>query len=278
MTTTPPLSVEAQDTIAGVEARTRELMERAARHDGMKISEWVSSRLREAAQRSLDPANRSTANPSGDFVLVPRADAQALLDNLNERIDQGERNGGNVPLFPGIAALNCALSASPAIPQVQQTEDTERLRRWLVDHDIIPTADNIASLGNIFAARQSPKASATPEPAKQVGEERREQIARTVFGVTNPHETWDGFDERFEARGNVYHPMQLQAFEIADAILAALSPQSNDLERMREALAGFVADLTDGGRNRGTCLSVDHDALNARLAQARLALTPSGEQ
>ena len=54
-------------------------------------------------------------------------------------------------------------------------------------------------------------------------EGQREVIARTVFAKLNPHDSWEDFDTRFEDRGRVHHPMQLQAFGVADAILASLS-------------------------------------------------------
>ena len=47
-------------------------------------------------------------------------------------------------------------------------------------------------------------------------------------------------------------------------------------DALRQALEGFVGDLTAGGRNRSTMLSIDHDALKRRIDQARAALaTPS---
>jgi hypothetical protein len=43
-----------QYTLKGVEAETINMMRDAARKDGMKIGAWVSSRMREAAFRSLN--------------------------------------------------------------------------------------------------------------------------------------------------------------------------------------------------------------------------------
>lgn len=49
---------------------------------------------------------------AGDMVLVPRDEAQALLDDLNARIDAAPSNA--VPAFAGIVALQDALAAPAA--------------------------------------------------------------------------------------------------------------------------------------------------------------------
>lgn len=45
------------------------------------------------------------------MVLVPRDEAQALLDDLNARIEQADPRA--VPVFAGIVALHDALAAAP---------------------------------------------------------------------------------------------------------------------------------------------------------------------
>lgn len=60
---------------------------------------------------------------SMDTVRVPRAEAQALLDNLNERIRHAvESDAASVPIFTGIAALHDALTAPtpPAVSGVRE--------------------------------------------------------------------------------------------------------------------------------------------------------------
>ena len=42
-----------QYTVKGIDTDTVELMRAAAKVDGMKISSWISSRMKEAAERSL---------------------------------------------------------------------------------------------------------------------------------------------------------------------------------------------------------------------------------
>lgn len=42
-----------QYTVKGIHKQTVDAMREAARHEGMKISSWVSVRLREAAERTL---------------------------------------------------------------------------------------------------------------------------------------------------------------------------------------------------------------------------------
>ena len=64
---------------------------------------------------------------------------------------------------------------------------------------------------------------ASPPRDLGVSKADREEIARDVFRVLHPLENWNDFDDRYEARGG-YHPMQLQAFDVTDAILAKLSP------------------------------------------------------
>ena len=51
----------------------------------------------------------------------------------------------------------------------------------------------------------------------------RELAAREAFQVLYPHENWNDLDERYDVRGG-YHPMQIKAFEVADAILNLASP------------------------------------------------------
>ena len=47
------------------------------------------------------------------------------------------------------------------------------------------------------------------------------------------------------------------------------------IAELEEALQGFIDDLTDSGRNRGTCLSINHEGLSKRIAAARTSLERS---
>lgn len=52
----------------------------------------------------------------------------------------------------------------------------------------------------------------------------------------------------------------------ANALLMAAAPA------MRDVLAGFIASLTDNGKNRRGSLSINHDDLTALIAKAQAAL------
>jgi hypothetical protein len=72
----------------------------------------------------------------------------------------------------------------------------------------------------------------------------REALARVAFKVLHHWEDWEEFDARFEARGGVHHPSQLQAFEVVDAILAALrSPVAGDGVREARMLPPDQEDI-----------------------------------
>jgi hypothetical protein len=64
-----------------------------------------------------------------------------------------------------------------------------------------------------------------------------------------------------------------------DALCDVVTAKDAEIAGLREQLAGFVGELTNHGRNRGTCLSINHDALNSRIVAARQALaTNQGER
>lgn len=60
----------------------------------------------------------------------------------------------------------------------------------------------------------------------------------------------------------------------AQAILAALRPLPAT-DAVREALEGFIADLTGSLRNPETMLTISHDGLRSRIDQGRAALAQS---
>lgn len=72
-----------QYTIKGIERRSVELMRSAAKQDGMKIGVWVSRRMREAAEASLDgraPSYASQEEPADAHVGEPAS--KEVLDAL----------------------------------------------------------------------------------------------------------------------------------------------------------------------------------------------------
>lgn len=58
----------------------------------------------------------------------------------------------------------------------------------------------------------------SPIREPEISRPDRELAAREAFQVLYPHENWNDLDERYDVRGG-YHPMQIKAFEVADAIL-----------------------------------------------------------
>jgi hypothetical protein len=78
-------------------------------------------------------------------------------------------------------------------------------------------------------------------------EPQREALARAFFAETNPHESWDEFDERYAVRGCVYHPMQQKAFRLADIALASPTHQASDVSGLVEALE----KISEGGPDIG---------------------------
>lgn len=73
-----------------------------------------------------------------------------------------------------------------------------------------------------------------------------ERVARAVFAVGHPHEGWDEFDARKEARGGALHPFQEQAVAIARAAIAALPAADAGV---REAVLALetIANVDDDG-------------------------------
>ncbi|MDP4575589.1 hypothetical protein Q9K02_10615 [Qipengyuania sp. G39] len=68
-----------QYTIKGIERRSVDLMRSAAKQDGMKIGAWVSRRMREAAQASLDGRDSSY---SKDITSASHDSSKELLDAI----------------------------------------------------------------------------------------------------------------------------------------------------------------------------------------------------
>lgn len=81
---------------------------------------------------------------------------------------------------------------------------------WMV---VFSFAGQSVTLGDL---RRAAYASPIREP--EISKPDRELAAREAFQVLHPHENWNDLDERYDARGG-YHPMQIKAFEVADAIL-----------------------------------------------------------
>lgn len=94
-----------QYTVKGVEEATLTLMRDAARKDGMKIGAWISTRMKEAATRSLSqstPAHLPQESPfdHGDIDLkalvyelyVKRMDAEEKLQNIQAELHEITRS------------------------------------------------------------------------------------------------------------------------------------------------------------------------------------------
>ena len=64
-----------QYTLKGVDPEAIELMRTAARHEGMKIGAWVSARLKEAANRSLQLGDISVE------IILPTDDRLQKIEN-----------------------------------------------------------------------------------------------------------------------------------------------------------------------------------------------------
>jgi hypothetical protein len=80
-------------TIKSIDTVTIDMMREAAQREGMKISAWVSNRLREAAVRSLDGDIDSAINISsmGDTmneILLMQRREELKWDAIEERMSE----------------------------------------------------------------------------------------------------------------------------------------------------------------------------------------------
>lgn len=142
------------------------------------------------------------------------------------------------PYVPGESPeLLYRVSISQADLDGGSPKDGDMIARNPANHD-----DQWLVAADYFAANFEPLYT-HPQPSLSVGLDR-EAVARIVFGIECPHESWESFDERFEARGNRYHPTQEKALQIADAIIALAAPAEGyvvvPVDTLAEAL--FTAD------------------------------------
>lgn len=146
-----------------------------------------------------DAPNPSAAKTGSEFTQYRRSQIAELRPYV-----PGEELGSNV-------------SVSEADFKAGSPKAGDMIARNPANHD-----DQWLVAADYFAANFEPLYT-HPQPSLSVGLDR-EAVARVVFGIECPHESWESFDERFEARGNRYHPTQEKAFQIADAILALAAP------------------------------------------------------
>lgn len=71
-----------QYTIKGIERRSVDLMRDAAKQDGMKIGAWVSRRMREAAQASLDGRLPSYSSKFSGGIAADGDSSKQLLEAI----------------------------------------------------------------------------------------------------------------------------------------------------------------------------------------------------
>lgn len=76
--------VRRQYTLKGVEAEAIDLMRTAAQREGMKISAWVSQRLREAAEKSLAKEGSVVGTLRSLQTSYSDADAAWLVARIHE--------------------------------------------------------------------------------------------------------------------------------------------------------------------------------------------------
>lgn len=82
-----------QYTLKGVEAEAIDLMRSAASRDGMKIGAWVSLRLKQAAQDSLQLSQEVKIKSRRNVLrerLSPSNETEVLVSALLERIERLE--------------------------------------------------------------------------------------------------------------------------------------------------------------------------------------------
>ena len=96
---------------------------------------------------------------------------------------------------------------------------------------------------NAGFARNVQPLYASPIREPEISKPDRELAAREAFQVLHPYENWNDLDERYDPRGG-YHPMQIKAFEVADAILN-LAPVGG---RGEESSSG--SDLSPASRSQ----------------------------
>jgi hypothetical protein len=89
-------NVRQQYTIKGVDTDTLQMVRNAADHEGMKISSWISKRMKEAAERSLT-AQSGKIEEAGSGRNFISTDAQAdqlaeFMESVEGRLRDVERD------------------------------------------------------------------------------------------------------------------------------------------------------------------------------------------
>lgn len=96
-------------TLAGVEAKTRELMAKASEREGLSISDWVALRMREAAERALS----TPPSDNGQGLREALVRVRDVLRNVREQWDGDPKDA--IDVGEAIAELDAALSTSASL-------------------------------------------------------------------------------------------------------------------------------------------------------------------
>ncbi|MGJ8477234.1 hypothetical protein [Sphingobium yanoikuyae] len=151
--TTKPNEPDAP-TLRDVEASTIELMRAASQRNGMNLSSWVSTRLREAADRAL----AETSQPVADAGGVTAADREAYLAmNMLPEFDAADVRSGLWDKVTGVQAFarhrlqSVAAATAGKDAAIRARDDHFRNAQRLADKLVAKDAEIVRLRGGLEA-------------------------------------------------------------------------------------------------------------------------------